>query len=114
MQVRYIYDYDFSVVPSDNGPQIKESKVPVACLVNIDDRFGVSYCREGERFNKKEGLELAIDTENTVCYGGDHSLCFEHTIPNRKITNIKAERVLLKDEINFYLGKMTGRSPVLS
>lgn len=113
MQVRYVYDYEFSVVPSVNGPQIKESKVPVACLVNIDDRFGVSYCREEESFTKDRALEIAIGRAN-VCYDGDHSTCFDHGIPNRKITNMKAERVSLEDEINFYLDKMKSYTPVLS
>jgi hypothetical protein len=111
MRVRYIYDYKFSVVPSQFGPTIKESKVPVACLVKIEDRIGVSYCREDESFNKQRALEIAIGRAN-VCYDGDHSTCFDHGIPNRKITNMKAEQVLLVDEIDFYLERMN--TPVLS
>jgi hypothetical protein len=111
MQVRYVYDYKFSVVPGELGPQIKETKVPVACLVKVEDRVGVSYCRGSDSFSKNRALEIAIGRAN-VCYDNDHSTCFDHGIPNRKITNLKAEQVLLSDEINFYLERMN--TPVLS
>jgi hypothetical protein len=107
LRVKYLYDYDHGMqsVGDNTYKKVVTNRRPVACIVSDGENVGWSVCcdgsssRSGDTFNKRLGRSIAV---NRMLIGSHKNF------PDRRsITNMFGEEVMLVDEFNFWVERMT-------